>query len=100
MSGRLNRKHFVSGLGLTFAGSTAKSGAAAQQYTLRFSIAQPAASVFGATAIRLATEVAHRTNGQVKIDVYPSEELAGQQASVDGLMTGVVDLTIQSSTVF
>ena len=55
-------------------------------------------SVAGAAALQLAAAVERRTNQQLKIEVYPSGQLAKEREAIDGLANGVIDLAIYSSS--
>jgi TRAP-type transport system periplasmic protein len=70
--------------------------AAAETYTLRLSMAQPATNILGLAGLRFAAAVARRSNGQLKIEVYPSGQLSKEQESIDGLTLGSIDFTIVS----
>jgi TRAP-type transport system periplasmic protein len=78
-------------------GSLARSAAAAESYTMRMSLTDPAASLVGAVGLRLAAAVNRRSDGQLKIEVYPSYQLVPEQQVATALTTGVIDLAIQSS---
>src|SRR5262249_44830029 len=70
---------------------------AADSYTLRLSTVEAAGSVQGTVATHYAEAVRNRSKGQLKIEVYPSGQLASQQETIDALGSGVVDLTIQGT---
>jgi TRAP-type transport system periplasmic protein len=72
--------------------------AATAAYTLRMGVAEAATSVFGRAAVRLATSVERRSRGQLLIEVYPNGQLASQTEMINGLTSGVVDLTLTSSS--
>lgn len=46
---------------------------------------------------RLAALAERRSGGRLKFEIYPNGQLAKQQASIDGLQTGVVDFTLQTA---
>src|ERR1700676_2561394 len=99
MHRRPSRRYFLGMLGGLAAPTSVpavSSLAAAETYTMRMGLADSAVSVPGLTALRFAAAVNRRSNGQLKIEVYPSGQLAQQQASIDGLTTGSLDLTIQA----
>ena len=64
---------------------------------MRMSVAVPISDAKAIIAVRFAAAVARRSNGQLKIEVYPSGQLASEQESLEGLTTGTVDLTIQAT---
>jgi TRAP-type transport system periplasmic protein len=71
--------------------------ASPEAYTMRLGVTNTITSVQGATALRFATAVRHRSNGQLNVEVYPNGQLAQQQESVDALTTGSIDLTIAAT---
>jgi tripartite ATP-independent transporter DctP family solute receptor len=73
--------------------------ARADAFTMRLSLPNPTASVPAVSALRFAAAVYRRTNGQLKIEVYPNGTLAKEAETLDGLTSGVVDLGIQSAAV-
>src|SRR5581483_11171892 len=74
-------------------------GAPADAYTLRMNVSTPAEAVLGRVGLQYAAAMQRRTNGRLKIEVYPSLQLATEQGAVDGLVSGSLDLAIQT-TVF
>ena len=64
---------------------------------LRVSIPTVAANAQNLMMQRLAGMVEQRSGGRLKFEIYPNGQLAKQQASIDGLQTGVVDFTLQTS---
>ena len=95
---RLHRRYFVGALGAPLGMLFARSVRAADTYTLRFGFPQSASTVQGQAGIHFATAVQRRTNGQVKIEVFPSGQLATEAALIDALITGVVDFAIHSTS--
>lgn len=50
-------------------------------------------------AERMFAEITKRTNGQVKFNMFPSEQLASQKDQIDGIKTGLFDIcTYMAST--
>jgi TRAP-type transport system periplasmic protein len=97
MNQRLSRRYVLGALGAFGAvGPSAReaAAAAAETYTMRLSVADPATSVLGITALHFANLVNRRSNGEMKVEVYPSGQLAKQAEAVNGLTTGVIDFTI------
>jgi TRAP-type transport system periplasmic protein len=78
--------------------SYARPVAALESYTLRMSLATSATTSWNISAAQWAEAVGRRSNGRLKIEVYPNSQLAKEQESIDGLQTGLVDLTFQNST--
>ena len=90
MARRLARRYVVGAL----AGLATGVARADDTFTLRLSLPDATTSIKTTAALRLAAAVARRTNGRLKIEVYPSAQIASQQATVDGIVSGVLDLTI------
>jgi TRAP-type C4-dicarboxylate transport system substrate-binding protein len=67
------------------------AGAAWAQTTLRWSHAYETTEVFHTEAVRAAEQIAQRTEGRYKIDVYPSSQLGNNNDMDRGLTLGTVD---------
>ena len=50
-------------------------------------------------AMKFAEIVNQRTNGRIKVDVFPSGQLGGERDMVEGLKIGTVDLVITASPI-
>jgi TRAP-type transport system periplasmic protein len=87
----------ICALGSPIGRPTAAGAAVPEQHTMRLAMPTAADSIFGQAALHLASAVQRRSNGQLKIEVYPNGQLASQQATIDGLVTGVIDLAIEAS---
>jgi tripartite ATP-independent transporter DctP family solute receptor len=93
------RVRFLGALGAGSLGAAVRSpGAADETYTLRLGLLESAASVAGMAALRFAAAVGRRSNGQVRIEVYPNGQIANEEASIEGLRNGVVDFALQSTS--
>jgi TRAP-type transport system periplasmic protein len=79
------------------AASCVRKASAADSYTLRLSIVTSTTSTLTVSAIRWASAVGRRSNGRLKIEVYPDSQLAKEPGAIEGLNTGFVDLTIGAS---
>ena len=71
---------------------------AAETYTMRLSHADDATSTVGVSTLRFSAAVERRSNGQLKIEVYPNGQLAKERESVDGLTTGAIDFVTNGAT--
>jgi TRAP-type transport system periplasmic protein len=94
------RKYFLGAVGalsVPFGAPAIYSARAAETYTLRLNVTTAAASPFGLAALQFARSVERRSNGQIKIEVYPNGQLLNERESIDGLTTGVLDLAIQAT---
>jgi TRAP-type transport system periplasmic protein len=97
---RKSRRGFLAGAGAVGIVSTARTASSADEpYTLRLSLPLGPASVMYNVLTRWVANIANRSHGRLKIEIYPNSELAKEQASIQGLKTGTVDLTIQSATI-
>jgi TRAP-type transport system periplasmic protein len=93
MQRHLSRPNFLRALGALGAPAAGSPRAcrAAETYTMRVSLSQLATSVAGVTMLHFASAVDRRSNGQVKIEIYPTGQLANEQGGLDALSTGVID---------
>ena len=91
----MQRHHFLGAL----AAAIPVSARAADSFTWRLSLPNPAGSVPALAAMRFASAVDRRSNGQLKVEIYPNGTLAKEAETLDGLTSGVVDLGIQSAAV-
>ncbi|WP_029915296.1 TRAP transporter substrate-binding protein [Pelobacter seleniigenes] len=48
----------------------------------------------------MSTEIAKRTNGEVKLDVYPNSQLGGNKEMVEGVVLGTIDIAQQFAGTF
>src|ERR1700722_4444905 len=96
---RSPRAHFLAasltGLG---AAAAARPTGAAEAYTLRLSLTSNINNEYFAIATQFARGVERRSNGQLKVAIYPSSSLAPQSQIIAALQSGVVDLTVQSNS--
>jgi TRAP-type transport system periplasmic protein len=99
MHRRLARRYFLGAFGALAGGPSASKAIAAETFTMRMSLPESATSVLGMTALHFAAAVERRSNGQLKVEVYPSYQLVKQAEIVSGLVSGVLDLAIQGSAV-
>lgn len=66
------------------------------QYELRLGHVASPTNPYAIAAEAAAEAVYERTNGAVKITVYPSSQLGGQRAMVENVMNGVQDIVMAS----
>jgi C4-dicarboxylate-binding protein DctP len=69
-----------------------------QQIVLKFSHVTAPESVKGKAAQKFADLVAEKTEGQVKVEVYPSSQLYGDKDELDALVAGNVHMIAPSVT--
>ena len=83
-----------------FTAAARRSAWAANNYSLRLSIAAGQLTSQWDATVRFAKAVERRSNGRLKIELYPNGSLANQTESINGLTTGLVDITLQASVFF
>jgi TRAP-type transport system periplasmic protein len=101
MNRQLSRRALLATLGavgIPIGAPSSSAAAVGDSYTLRLGFADTTTSAQGLAALRFASAVNRRTNGRLKVEVYPGGQLGQQQETVDGLTTGVVDLALTSAT--
>lgn len=69
----------------------AREAAAAAGITLRFAHVVKPTEIQGVVADAFAKEVAQRTQGEVRVAVYPSSQLGGERDIIEGLKIGTID---------
>jgi TRAP-type transport system periplasmic protein len=94
---RTSRSRFLIGAGFTTALLTKTSPAFAQVQT--FKITHPDTNRHPAQRVaeRFAADVAKRSNGRFKIDVYPAGTLGSEINIISGLQTGTIDFAMHTS---
>ena len=100
MMKRLPRGHFLGALsaGLPVSAFPVSRALAAEAYTMRLNVPTGPTSVLAVVGTRFAAAVNRRSHGLLTIEVYPNGQLAREQASIESLTTGVLDLTIQGTS--
>jgi len=73
------------------------SPAFAQQQTYKLAFPDNAQHPSTKVAQRFATTVAQKTNGRIKVDVFPGGSLGSETNIVAGLQTGTVDFTMHTA---
>jgi len=108
----LTRRTFIRSLGLaggsailtTFPGrSLAAAAGTAPQVVFKFSHGEAADSAQGKTADFFAEAVAKRSNGRIKVDVFPAGQLAGGgdvRVELERVQLGVIDITSSAGTLY
>jgi TRAP-type transport system periplasmic protein len=101
MRGRHTRKVFLTLAAATIAvPPSAKIALGAEPYTLRLGITTGQTGEYYAIATQFAGEVARKSNGRLKIDVYPNAQLAVQRDFVAAMQNGLADIGILPSVLF
>lgn len=97
----MNRKTFTSALVASLAASLLACGAAqAQTVKLRFGHAHPEADSQHQAAVQFANRVKARTNGAVEITVYPNNSLGNDNAMIQGVRGGIIDIAMSGNPFF
>ena len=101
MNQRLSRRYILGtlgALGTPFGLPLAGLAATADTYTMRVNVSTAADSANALAMLRLGAATGRRSNGRLKIEVYPNGQLVSEAASIEGLMNGVIDMAMQAST--
>ncbi len=85
---------FIKRLSLTAAIAIAFSTSAAAQITLKFAHAAPDSDLQQNYALFFQKEVAKRTGGEVKVQVFPSGQLGNDAQMIDGARSGIIDFVM------
>ena len=102
MNSRRSRSFFLGALGavgVPIGGPFSSKAQAADSFVLRLHVPEAATSTFGTVAVHYAVLVERRTQGRLKIEVYPSGQLGRQDQIDDALVAGVIDLALHASAV-
>lgn len=75
---------------------------AAKKYNLKFSVTTPNTSTWTLGAKKFAELVEERSDGQIKVRVYPNDTLSGgsQAKGVEQLIVGIADFTFHSNIIY
>lgn len=93
----LSRRHFVrTGAAAAAAGFGTPLRASAET-VLKMSLPVGPADPMSVTSAKFAEHIARRSNGALRVELYYNGTLAKQQASISGMQTGIVDLTLQTT---
>ncbi len=79
-------------LSLVFIGMSAPSVWAQKTINLTFSVFFPPTHAHAIASVEMAKEIEKRTNGQVKITVFPGGTLTKAPLCYDGVVTGISDM--------
>jgi tripartite ATP-independent transporter DctP family solute receptor len=89
----MKRIALAAALASALALAPASADAQAQPRQLRMGSPWPVTSNLHAGLVRFADEIEKRSNGQIKVLVYPDSQLGDIQALINGLQTGTVDMS-------
>jgi tripartite ATP-independent transporter DctP family solute receptor len=97
----LHRRDFIAGLGASAALIGSPTIVRAQSSrTLRIGQIFPKTHPYHRGLVKFAEEVAARTNGAIKIEVFSDAQLGGEVAMVQGMRTGTIDGGIAAAGTF
>jgi len=77
---------------LAAAAFAVSTSAAMAETTLRFAHAAPETDLQQDLAKFFAEKVAERTNGEVKVDIFPHGQLGNDQQMITGVRSGIIDI--------
>ncbi|WP_296494479.1 DctP family TRAP transporter solute-binding subunit [Rhodoferax sp.] len=83
---------FIKRLSIVAAIVIGVSTSAAAQVTLKFAHAAPESDLQQNLALFFQKEVAKRTGGEVKVQVFPSGQLGNDAQMIDGARSGIIDI--------
>jgi TRAP-type transport system periplasmic protein len=70
------------------------SAAAAQDVTLKFGHLANEENIWHKAALKFAEEVSTLSNGTIKVEVFPNEQLGKEMDIINGIQLGTADMTI------
>ncbi|ORC35693.1 hypothetical protein B4O97_08605 [Marispirochaeta aestuarii] len=76
-----------------------KDGADEKPITLKLGHVAPESEPYHLAAVKFAELVEERTDGMVKINIFPNSQLGAQRDMIEGLQMGTVDITLTTSAV-
>lgn len=94
---RARRGRFGVGLGLALLAAGVGAQPADGSIELRLSVETPPSHVRNLSAQRWADAIARRSDGELRVRIFPSGQLYGSPGAIKGLASGALDLSIQAS---
>ena len=76
---------------------TTSEEATGEVITLRASSSTAPTHPYNVGLEKFAELVAERTNGQIKVDVFPSAQLGDERANIEDLQMGTLDIAVSST---
>lgn len=73
---------------------SAENKSSKKTYTMKIGLVLPLDHTNGKGALKFAELVKEKTNGQVKVDVYPSSQLGGEKEITDALTMGTLEFAL------
>ena len=88
----MNKRQVLKSIGATLALSLALTTAAAAQTTIRYAHVGSEGDIQYWYAEEFAKRVNERSNGRLRVQVFPNSQLGGAQETVDGVRSGAIPL--------
>ena len=88
----MDRRHALKAFAAAFASSLASAAPTAAQTTIRYAHVGSEGDIQYWYADEFAKRVEKRTEGRVKVQVFPNSQLGGAQETVDGVRSGAIPL--------
>lgn len=88
----MNKRQVLKSMGATLALSLALTTAAAAQTTIRYAHVGSAGDIQYWYGEEFAKRVNERSNGRLRVQVFPNSQLGGAQETVDGVRSGAIPL--------
>lgn len=82
----------------TLMATASASAALAQEVTLKMGHGVFESHPFHDATLRFAAEVAEKSGGEIKIDIFPARQLGGVKELMEGVQLGTLDMTLNSSS--
>ena len=82
-----------------FAEGKQESGATDKPITLKLGHVAPETEPYHLAAVRFSELVEDRTDGMVKIEIFPNSQLGAQRDTIEGLQMGTVDMVLTTAAV-
>lgn len=80
-------------------GGAEKGASAKAPVTLKLGHISNTIHAYHKSSVLLAEELSKRTNGQVKLEVYPSAQLGTQKELIEGLQMGSIDFVVTGTSI-
>ncbi|MDR1932550.1 MAG: TRAP transporter substrate-binding protein [Spirochaetales bacterium] len=75
-------------------GEAAPSSETKQQYTIKLAHGVPETDPLHPTSVKFKELIEQKTNGQIKVDIYTNSQLGDEQALVQSLRSGAIELAV------
>ena len=87
--------------GTIYAGGAAddqQDGAAMKTYTLQFALAAADAHEMGVFIHEVKDNIEARSDGNIKVDIYPNSQLGGDRELLEGCQAGNISMVVQATS--